>query len=336
MAPYFDRVLVTGGSGFLGQHLVRRLVANGCQVRALMRPRPAGALAAQRALEAAGAQVVWGDLSDHTALEKVLQQVEAVFHLAGRLYTAHTPASVYEQIHVQGTHNLLAACRHAALKAFVQCSSTGVLGPTGRALPGEDAPFNPSNIYEKTKAAGERLALEMGQQFGLPVSVARPAFVYGPGDLHLLGWFQAIQRGYYLVVGKGDNLIHPIYVEDVVAGLLLCAQTPAASGQVYNLVGERVLSMRQMAAEIAKALSRPVRHNSLPAAFARGLATLLEALPGIPPERLPLTRSRVSYMTESRIYSGARARDELGFAPQVDLESGLQATVDWYREQGLL
>jgi dihydroflavonol-4-reductase len=166
--------------------------------------------------------------------------------------------------------------------------------------------------------------------------VARPALVYGPGDLHLLGWFRAIQRRQYMVVGRGDTLLHPIYIDDLVDGMLRCADLPAARGRAYNLVGDRPLPIRDLAAAIAAALGRRLPPWRLPLPLAFAIAGALEAIPGVPRGRLPLTRSRIQFMTEGRAYSGERARRELGFVPRVGLADGLARAVAWYRAEGLL
>ena len=332
-----ERVLVTGGAGFLGRHLVRALCVRGVRVRVLVRPSSSAASTAAQALQSMGAELAWGDILNPTLLRPALRDVSRVFHLAGRLFMPGMATWEYEQLHIQGTRNLLTACAEAgAMRAIVHCSTTGVLGPTGQVPANECTPLQPSNIYEATKAAGELLALDMASTHKLPLVVARPALVYGPGDIHLLNWFRAIDRGYYRVVGRGDNSLHPIYVDDAVDGLLRCAQTHAAVGRVYHLVGAQALPIRELAKAIAQALERQLPRRQIPVSVAFRLAAFFEMIPGLPPARLPLTTDRVKFMTESRVYSGARARDELGFAPQVDLETGLQRTVAWYRGEGLL
>ena len=332
------RVFVTGGTGFIGQHLARALHNRGYAVRVLVRPVQRGVSDRPRqALAAAGAELVTGDLQDLAALRAALEDTDIVFHLAGQLLVPGVADQVYEQLHVEGTRVLLTACHELGMiQRVVHCSTTGVLGPTGAIPADEDAPRRPSNIYERTKAAGEQLALELAGQYGLPLVVARPALVYGPGDLHLLGWFRTIQRGVYRVVGQGDNLLHPIYIDDLVDGLLRCAGLPTAIGRVYNLVGEQALPIRELAGAIAAAVGRALPRRRLPLALARAIATLLEALPGMAPARLPLTHSRIAFMTESRAYCGARARHELGFVPRVSLSTGLARTVAWYRRERLL
>jgi dihydroflavonol-4-reductase len=326
--------LVTGGTGFLGRHLVAALRHLGYEVRVLARPTTSPATKAE--IEATGAHVVTGDLLDRPSVRLAVAGVSRVFHLAGRLLEPGVPAHDYERLHITGTRNLLDACREQrGLQAVVHCSTTGVLGPTGPRPAAEDAPAHPANVYERTKAEAESMALDAAR-VGLPLTVARPALVYGPGDLHMVGWFRAIKAGLYLIVGSGDNLLHPIYVSDVVDGILRCAEQQEARGRTYHLVGAQPVPISGLAAAIARAVHRPLPRTHLPRAIAYATAALLEHLPGVPPARLPLTRNRVEFMTESRVYSGDRAREELGFVPRVDLEHGLASTVDWYRTTGLL
>jgi nucleoside-diphosphate-sugar epimerase len=332
------RVFITGSTGFIGQHLVRALQGHGYTIRLLVRPsrvREGGKT--RPGLESPGVEIVTGSLQDVDTLRVALQGVDIVVHLAGQLLVPGVPNQVYEQLHIEGTRKLLnACCKISTIQRIVHCSTTGVLGPTGAVPADEDALQRPSNIYERSKAAGERQALELARQYELPLVVARPALVYGPGDMHLLGWFRAIRRGIYRVVGRGDNLLHPIFISDLTDGLLRCIERPAVAGRVYHLVGDQVLSIRELAEAIAHALGRTLPRYRMPLALALSIAAVLEALPGVAPARLPLTRNRIAFMTESRAYSGARAKQELGFVPHVSLATGLARTVDWYRHERLL
>jgi nucleoside-diphosphate-sugar epimerase len=332
-----DTVFVTGGTGFLGRHLICRLRQQGRTVRVLVRQQRMSNDRRRDDLVALGAEIVEGDLLDRSSFESALDDVTHIFHLAGQLLVPGIPSDVYERLHVDGTRNLLEACGEiSTLRSIVHCSTTGVLGPTGATPAGEDSPERPSNVYEQTKAAGEKIALRLAEQYRLPLMVVRPALVYGPGDLHLLGWFRAIKRGYYFVVGTGSNYLHPIYIDDLISGLMCCAEEPAATGRIYNLVGEQPVPIRDLAAAIAHALGTRLPPQHLPATLAWTLASMMEQLFAVDPARLPLTRSRTTFMTENRAYSGARACSELGFSPKVDLERGLRWTVDWYRREGLL
>jgi nucleoside-diphosphate-sugar epimerase len=327
-----ERVLVTGATGFIGQHVVRALQQQGKMVRMLVRPQ-----SACKVQQTLNTELVTGDLFDLDTLKVALRGVHVVYHLAGQLHIAGVTAAQYQHLHVEGTRSLLNACLGIdSLQAVIHCSTTGVLGPTGCTPATEKSPFNPKTTYEQSKAVGEKLALGFAEQHGLPLTVARPSLVYGPGDLHLLGWYRAIQGGYYRVVGRGDNLLHPIYIDDLVTGLLQLSQVPAALGRVYHIVGPQPVSIEELATAIAHAVGQRLPGWHIPLPVARCIATTLEALPGIHPSRLPLTHSRIDFMVESRAYSGERAETELHFTPNINLETGLQQTVAWYRRENLL
>jgi nucleoside-diphosphate-sugar epimerase len=323
---------VTGGSGFIGRSLVSALLGRGVRVRVVVRRRDAA-----QALTALGAEVVLGDLLDLSTVEQAVAGVHGVFHLAGRLLVAGSRAEDYTRLHVGATVALIDACirQQEPPAFFVLCSTTGVHGPTGLTPAAEDDVGHPQNVYEISKAEGERAARDLASRKRLPLVIARPGLVYGPGDLHLLGWFRAIRAGYYRVVGPGDNRLHPIFLDDAVGSLLLCAKAATPGGRAYHLVGSEALTMQQLSEKIGQAIGRRVPKTHLPRPVAFTIAAAMEALP-VPRRFLPLTRSRVRFMLQNRAYDGRRAREELGFVPQVGLEEGLARTVAWYRENGLL
>jgi dihydroflavonol-4-reductase len=326
-----DPVLVTGAGGFIGRHLVAALCNEGRAVRAVVRTAQAAS-----EVKALGADVLIGDLTDPSTIERATYGVAAVFHLAGRLFAPGVPVRDYRRLHVDATAALLEGCREGeALDFFVLCSTTGVHGPTGGAPAREDDPGHPQNAYEETKAAAETVARDLAQRRRVRLLIARPGLVYGPGERHLLGWFRSIRDGYYRVIGPGTNHLHPVYIDDVVSGLLLCGSDRATAGRAYHLVGSRPITMRDLSDAIGSAVGRPVPRAHVAAPLAYTVGAALEALP-VPRRLLPLTRSRVRFMLQNREYDGTRARDELGFAPKIELEEGLALTVSWYRQHGWL
>jgi nucleoside-diphosphate-sugar epimerase len=170
---------------------------------------------------------------------------------------------------------------------------------------------------------------------GLPLVIARPEFIYGPGDIHVLGLFRAIQRGIFFYIGDGNNTCHPTYVEDMVDGLLACLRR-GAPGAVYHVAGPRPLPFRELAETIAAALGVPPPRWRVPRSLAWLGAAGLEAAGKLTGRDVPLSRTGVAFFSENRRSTFARAERELGFTPQVELEEGVAKTVAWYREQGLL
>lgn len=328
-------ILVTGATGFLGTALVTELVRRGEGVRVLARDEEK---ARQQFGEAV--TVIAGDITDTKAVERAIDGASIIYHLVGRLYHPSVPTELYRQTHTEGTRILLAACKkhegQNQLKRIVHCSTTGVHGATGTTPAAEDAPFAPTNPYEATKLEAELLALQAYKEDGLPVSVARPGLVYGPGDLHLLGFFASIKKGLFRVIDGGKALLHPIYIDDMTTAFLLCAERPEAVGRSYNIAGERPVTIRELATAIARAQEKTLPGGSIPLWLANLASDIFAVTPGMQGERAPLTRSRVAFLTHSRVYDISRAQSELGFAPAIDLEEGMKRTAAWYHKHGYL
>src|SRR5438067_1784277 len=226
-------VLVTGATGFLGSALVTELVKQGQPIRIIARDE-------RKAREQFGdaVTIMRGEITDEAQVQQAVDGATTIYHFAGRLYHPSTPAQLYYRTHIEGTRILLDACQgQSQLQRIVHCSTTGVHGVTGKTPAAEDAPFAPTNPYEATKLESELLALKAYQEQGLPVSMVRPGLVYGPGDLHLLGFFVAIRKGLFRVIDGGKALLHPVYIDDMTRAFQLCAERPQAIGRCYTIAG---------------------------------------------------------------------------------------------------
>jgi nucleoside-diphosphate-sugar epimerase len=320
-------VALTGATGYTGGHLLAALRARGDEVRVLAR---------DAAFQAPGVSVVTGDLRDAEALRRLVDGVEAVLHVAAVYRTAGHPDAYYRDINVGGTQRLLEAAAAAGVARFVHTSTVGVHGNVKNPPADESAPFAPGDVYQKTKAEAEVLALDFGRKRGLPVTVVRPGAIYGPGERRLLKLFRAIARGRYAVVGTGRPFYHPVFIDDLVAGFLLALEHPAAAGEAFILAGARYASQDELAALVARATGGSVWPFHVPAWPLQLAGAACEALCvpfGIDP---PLHRRRVEFWVKSRAFSIAKARRVLGYAPRVDLEDGLRRTAESYRAAGWL
>ncbi|HCF84591.1 MAG TPA: hypothetical protein DEV72_05265 [Ktedonobacter sp.] len=325
-------ILVTGATGFLGSALVMELVRQQRPVRILARDEQKA-----RAQFGAAVTIIPGEITDEQQVRQAVDGATEIYHLVGRLYHPSTPTELYRMTHVEGTRVLLAACQgQSQLQRIVHCSTTGVHGVTGRTPAAEDAPFAPTNPYEATKLEAELLALKAYKEDRLPVSVIRPGLVYGPGDLHLLGFFLSIKKGLFRVIDSGRALLHPIYIDDMISAFLLCARRPEAIGRSYNIAGERPVTIRELATAIAHAMDKELPAGSIPLWLANLAADIFAALPGFQGESAPLTRSRVKFLTNSRVYNCSCAKNELGFKASVDLEKGMRLTAEWYAKHHYL
>ncbi|WP_242393341.1 NAD-dependent epimerase/dehydratase family protein [Anaeromyxobacter oryzisoli] len=324
------RVAITGATGFLGGALAHALARRGADVVALSRPGS----------DRSGlrhAHLTWRecDVTSPRGLEHALEGADLVVHAAGRLGEAGVPEEAYRRLNVEGTRNVLAAALGSpAPPRVLHLSSAGVLGVTGRTAAPEEAPYAPRNPYERSKAESERVALEFARR-GLQVVVARPGFVYGPGDRHVLGLFRAIQRGRFFYVGAGEHLCQPTFIDDAVDGILLCLRAGAAGG-IYHVTGPRAVTFRELGDAVAAALGVRPPWLRLPRWAATLVAAGLEAAGAATRRKPPLSRAGVDFFGQDRLFSWRRAHDELGYTPRHDLGSGLPLAVAWYRERRLL
>jgi nucleoside-diphosphate-sugar epimerase len=325
--------LITGATGFIGSALARELVARGERVRALA--RPTSDLSRLRGLEV---EIVRGDVLEPDSLPLALGGARVVYHLAGKLGAYGVPEETYHRLHVQGTCNVLRACAGREVERLVYGSSPGMLGALDPGDPPhvEDAPHRPTGAYERSKSAAENAALPLAEELGVPLVIARPEFVYGPGDTHVLGLFGAIQNGTFFYIGPGDCLCHPTYVDDVVAGLLACASPRARVLEAYHLAGPRAVTIREWAEAIAAALGARDPRLHLPAPLVRAGAWAAEWAGKVAGLRPPLSREGVRFFTESRAFSVEKAERELKWTPRVGIEEGTRRAVRWYRKEGLL
>lgn len=325
------KLALTGATGYTGGRLLASLLADGYEVAALAR---AGSV--RDPLRQSGARLVEGDLASREALGRLVEGADAVIHVAAVYRTAGHPDAYYHDVNVGGTERLLEAAAAAGVRRFVHTSTVGVLGHVARPPGDEESPLAPTDVYQRTKAEAETLALRFHRDRGLPVAVVRPAAIYGPGETRLLKLFRAIARGRYAVVGSGKPGYHLVYIDDLVAGYRLALEHPKAPGEAFIVAGPRAVSQSELAAQIARATGGRVLPFRIPAAPLQWAGSLCESVCvplGIEP---PLHRRRVDFFTKHREFSIDKARRLLGYEPRVDVEEGIRKTAAWYREAGWL
>ena len=323
-----EKVLVSGATGFIGTHLIDALLREGYGVRALVRRRDG-------APDPTRAELFQGDLRDPASLEGVEQGIDVVVHCASLLGKWGTDEALLHAVNVQGTVNLLQRFEGRRLRRFVHLSAGGVSGPVSGGAVDETYDCRPATAYESTKLLAERKALEISRGAGIPATVLRPTFTYGPGDPHKLALFRTVKKGRYAFIGSGESVNHPIYIDDLIAGILL-GIARARAGEIYIIGGERPVTKRELVHTIADALG--VRRPSLriPRGLAGLAAPVFEALGRTFRFDPVLTRSRVMMMADDFGYSIEKARSELGYEPKTSLRDGIARTVEYYRESGLL
>ena len=249
-APARALTLVTGATGFTGSHLVRSLVADGVPVRVIAR-------SAERARQLLpdGVEIVEGDIADPDVIERAMQGVGTVYHLAAVYREAKHPDLRYREVNVEASRLLLEAAVRASVRRYVHCSTVGVHGHIASPPADESAAYAPGDVYQATKCEAEQLALSYRDR--IPLAVARPTAIYGPGDTRLLKMFRLITQQRFPLLGGGENYYHTVHVKDLVRGLRLLGTHSRAVGEVFILGGESYLKLSELAAMIASVAGVP-------------------------------------------------------------------------------
>jgi nucleoside-diphosphate-sugar epimerase len=326
-----QKVLVTGGTGFTGGHLCRRLAELGHQVRALARS-PGKAMS----LASAGIDIVPGDLKDKDSLLNAASGCDAVYHIAATYRQEGVPEREFWDVNVTGTENMLEAAARCGVGRFVHCSTVGVHGHVAHPPADESAPYSPGDVYQETKLAGEKLALNYFRTKGLSGVVFRPTGIYGPGDTRFLKLFRHIKSGRFHMIGSGEVSYHLTYIDDLMDGIILCGTKREALGNIYILGGERAMTLNELAGTIAEILGVNLSRLRIPFAPVYAAAFVCEKLCkpfGIEP---PLYRRRVDFFRKERSFDISKARRELGYNPKISPREGLKRTAEWYVRNGLM
>lgn len=329
-------ILVTGGTGFIGEQLVRALLIRGELVRLLVRSRDKAAAIYGSLLEQL--ELVVGDLGDSLGLERAVAGVEKVYHLASWISFRADYHQAY-RINVDGTRNLMEACQTGKVQKVVHVSSiaaggVGVVGPDGvlRARTEADPPEPLPDAYGRTKLEQEQLVLSYNST-ELETVVVRPAAVFGPGDpagINNLFWMIR-KRRLPIYVGSPHTRVNLVFVGDVVRGLM-AAMERGRPGQIYNLVGPN-LTQRELFDLVAQISGGSPPRFAVPVPVLMGAARLVDRIWRIVLRRQgPVHPSEVLNWGSPWLVSGAKAQSELGIEP-TEMAQAIRETMTWLEEQ---
>ena len=328
------KVLITGGTGFIGSRLAYRCRERGDDVVVLAQLNTPAEKQNTDELESKGIKVVIGDLGDKDKLREVMSGCDTVFHLAAAQHEANVQDKHFWDVNVEGTRNLLDAGVEAQIRCFVHGSTIGVYGVKLQGEISESSPTEPDNIYGVTKKAGEELVLSYKDR--LPVSVIRISETYGPGDRRLLKLFKGINKRTFFVIGNGENRHQLIYVDDLIDGMFAAAETKEALGEVFVIAGSEILTTNEMVTMIAETLKVNKLRFRAPMWPFYLLAVVMEFTLkplGIQP---PLHRRRLDFFKKTLYFSSSKSTSLLGYHAKTGFRKGAVLTAEWYRQHNLL
>ena len=299
------RILVTGGTGFIGRHMVKKLLEEGHSVRCLVRDT-------KKITPLGSCEEIWeSDVVDRRSLRGATENVDLVFHLA---------ASDDKRVNVIGTKNVLGECLGRHIKKFIHFSTIDVYGnycPAKEGKPiSESDKCNPQTSYEITKFQGERVALSFYEEYGLPVVVLRPTMVYGPNRLKKGLIERSVVGAITPVIGDGTHTFNIVHVQDLIRAAL-SASKKGRAGEVYNIIG-RDISWNDFIDYVAEKEGVHPKKVYIPYPVADISIRSLDVVYELLGKKSPIDPSQMERFSCARTFSGKKAEHELGYRPILD------------------
>lgn len=324
------KALVTGANGFLGSHLVDRLIEEGHDVHVLVRKT-----SSLQWLMGKKLQYHYGDVAGELkGLREGLNGTDLLFHVAGIIRARK--ARTYYEVNAQGTVNVLETCLKVSpkIKRVVVVTSLAAHGPCHNDDPADEKDeCRPITDYGKSKRDAELITLKYADR--LPVTIVRPPAIYGPRDDQVLRFFQMVRYGVSLLPGWGRRILNLAYVQDVVTGLLLAATSPKAIGEIFFIGEDRNYSWEEATDAVARAVGRRPFKIHVPGPLVYSIAGLAEGtgrLTGrIPPVNIDYARN---FMQRNWALDTSKAKRLLGYRSDYSLEKGAKETASWYEDEG--
>ncbi len=325
------KVLITGASGFIGGHLVERLVSEGMQVRILAR-----STSRLHHLQGLPIETIYGGLDDRDILQKAVSGIQIIYHSAALSADWGTP-EMFHKANVEGVQNIVdAALKGDKLERFVHISTTDVYGypvqPGDETYPITGIPGLPYNI---SKGKGEQIVWDAWHSHKLPITIIRPVSVYGPRGTEFTQKIgEHIQRGTMAVFGGGRTHAGLLYIDNGVDLIVKAATAPNAIGQAFNLRDDIDTTWREYVDAFASYLGKPKPRLNFPVPVALTLARLMQFtyrqlhIQNDP----PLTRHAILIFCRNQGYRIDKIKHELGFQTKIGLEEGLEKSVTWLNQ----
>jgi nucleoside-diphosphate-sugar epimerase len=318
------RVFLTGALGFIGRALTERCRQMGIEVRGIDR-------VADRSLN-----VMAGDISSPGEWQRHAEGCETVIHTAA-IVSLRSGLEDFYRVNVLGTHNALTAARSAQARRFIQLSSVTVFGNDFPDGVSEHHPVRLLGVpYVDTKIAGEQVVLQAHAAGEIEVTVIRPGDVYGPGSRPWLVLpLQEIRRRRVILPAWGRGIHSPIYIDDLVDGILAASTSETAAGQVITLSGGHGVTTREYFGHIGAMIgaTRVPRAPTAPLLVLAGTQAAVDRLTRTAGEVNP---NAIRYLTRSGTYSIEKAQRLLGFEPKIGLQEGMRRSESWLRAEGML
>ncbi len=319
--------LVTGASGFIGKHLIRRLEEYGFKVNTLVRN--------SRNYNISGnVNIFEGDIFDTEVLGKAVENVEIAFHLVAKThdFSDIDNAKDYYKINVEGTRNLLDACINSNVKHFVYFGSVKAMAEESMHALDETHDPNPTTPYGESKLVAEELVFEYGNKYGFKTTVLRLPLVYGPGNKgNVYKMIEAIDNRRFVMMGKGLNKRSMVYVQNVVDAALSIVDQEVADKKVYLVTDSADYSVKELYRLIVKGLNKKPLPLYVPMGIAKMIAMVGDIGGKMMGKPLLFNSDVLGKLTDSLTFSSQRIQEDIGFRPKYNFYNTIDETIGWYK-----
>jgi len=320
---------VTGGTGFIGSHLVERLLARDYKVRCLIRNEMKKGY-----LEKLPVDFFVGDLFSTAVLDKGISGVDYVYHVAG-VVGSRNKEGFYRQ-NRDGTKNVVESTSRVNphLTKFIFVSSGAAVGPgTSSSMVDESTPYHPITTYGKSKMAAELEVLKFKDS--LPMTIVRPTAVYGPRDPATFDYFNTINKGLEPLVGFKDKLVSLVHSTDLVSGIVLAGESDLSAGQTYFLGSDRAYTWREIGDATKQVMGKKAFRIRLPEPLVYAVAVTAGFFSSFSEKPSVLNFEKGRDMVQDYwTFDSTKAKRDLGYNPVIALPAGIKETVEWYRKNG--
>lgn len=328
-------ILITGGTGFIGEHFVPELLKEGHNIRLLVRN-------VNKAQKVFGNKCNYfvGDVTNKNSLIGCCDNIDIVYHMVakvGNQLPSEENFTLFRRTNVEGTKNMIGESKNADVKKFIFVSSIAAIGIVHENPITEKSKCSPYLPYQVSKYEAEQLVRKEYEENRFPGIIIRPTKVYGVGEheYSYLTLAKLCKKGLFLKVGKKKNYTSNIYVTDLVQGLVQLVDH-GKMGSTYILTSDDSISFIECGKVIADVIGKKIRIIPISKNLMIGLASIQEKLFLAIKKKPIVTRRNIEATVNDRVYDISKAKNDLGFAPVVSMKEGIIKTVEWYIEQGLV
>lgn len=321
-------LFITGGTGFIGSHLIRSIANRNYKIRALVRKNSNTSF-----IDELGIEKVIGDITDLRTFQDSLKGIDVVLHLAG-VVTDWAPRSKYEAVHVRGMSNILKACKHNSIERIIYLSTLDVVEKRrdkhGKCVLTDDLPYNKSQIpYIDTKVRAEKMLFKEAMGTGLKVTAIRPVWVYGRGDnIFIPEILKNMMSRTMVYIGNPDRHLSLLHVENLANTLISCINNPRTIGHAILLCdGEK--DWGWLLDKISKFSGAPRVKTIIPYRLAFILAEVNEFIWKLfrISKRPVITKAMVEMLGEDTVAVPKKAQEILSYKPKINIEEGIEDTI---------